>query len=174
VNEAAKTSNRRHVFRIVAGAGAAVSLLGTALAWARSLVPNVLYEPPVRRRVGLPKRFPEGHTYLSDEKVFLIRKEGKIRALSAICTHLGCTVGTQGEGYHCPCHGSTFSADGGNTGGPAPRPLPWHPVELGGGGVLIVDLGTEVGPEQELVLEAPPASGTGEPKDGKPVKGGPR
>ena len=70
MNEAGKTSNRRHLFRVAAAGGAALSLLGTALAWARSLVPNVLYEPPLRRRIGLPSRFPEGHTYLSDEKIF--------------------------------------------------------------------------------------------------------
>ena len=171
MNEADQTSNRRHLFRVAAAGGAALSLLGTALAWARSLVPNVLYEPPLRRRIGLPKRFPEGHTYLSDEKIFVIRKEGKVRALSAVCTHLGCTVGTQGEGYHCPCHGSSFSADGGNTGGPAPRPLPWHPLEIGGGGVLIVDLGTEVGPEQELVIEGGAEAGDGDPKKAEPSKG---
>jgi len=166
VSEAAKRPNRRHLFRLATAAGATLSLLGTALAWARSLVPNVLYEPPLRRRIGPPQRFPEGHTYLPDAKIFLIRKGPSVRALSAVCTHLGCTVGTKGEGYHCPCHGSSFAADGANTGGPAPRPLPWHPVELGGGGVLIVDLGREIGPRQELRLEGPAPAATEGPTGG--------
>ncbi len=73
--------------------------------------------------------------------------------LSAICTHLGCTVGQKLEGFHCPCHGSTFDAAGTNTGGPAPRPLPWHAVSLGGGDALIVDLGTEVAAGEKLALK---------------------
>jgi len=164
--------DRRGLLKGFAIGGAAVGVAVHAIAWMRSLVPNVLREPPTRRRIGEPGRFPQGHTYLADEKIFVIREEESVRALSAICTHLGCTVGTQGEGYHCPCHGSTFAADGEATGGPAPRALPWHPVEVGGGGSLIVDLGVEVGPEVALVLEArapkaddrKPGGAQGEPK----------
>lgn len=144
---------RRSLLKAAAAGGAVVGVMTHALAWARSLVPNVLYEPPTRRRLGPPDRFPDGKTYLPDEKIFVVRGEGRIRALSAICTHLGCTVGSTKEGYHCPCHGSTFSADGGTIGGPAPRALPWHPVEIGGGGMLIVDLGKEVDAEVALLLE---------------------
>lgn len=161
--------DRRGLLKGFAIGGAVVGLMVHAVAWALSLVPNVLREPPTRRPIGEPGRFPEGHTYLADEKIFVIREKDRVRALSAICTHLGCTVGVQNEGYHCPCHGSTFAEDGAATGGPAPRALPWHPVELGGGGMLVVDLGQEVGPEEALVLEAkerkPKADGAkGEPK----------
>ena len=87
-------------------------------------MPNVLYEPPTRRRLGPADRFPDGHTYLPDDKIFVIRKEGRIRAVSAICPHLGCTVGTKAEGYHCPCHGSKFDPQGNVLSGPAPRAEP--------------------------------------------------
>ena len=46
-------------------------------------------------------------------------------ALSAVCTHAGCTV-RYAAGAHdiaCPCHGSTFALDGTVTRGPATRPL---------------------------------------------------
>ena len=163
--------SRRGLLKAAAVGGAIVGLLTHALAWARSLVPNVLYEPPTRRRLGPAERFPDGHTYLPDDKIFVIRKDGRIRAVSAICTHLGCTVGTKGEGYHCPCHGSTFSADGTATGGPAPRALPWHPIELGGGGELIVDLGREVGADEALVIAASDADTSGE---GSKARGAPK
>lgn len=55
----------------------------------------------------------------------LIRQpNGKLTAVSAVCTHAGCTVGYQGGQIACPCHGATFDArTGAVTGGPAPSGL---------------------------------------------------
>ncbi len=55
----------------------------------------------------------------------LIRQpNGKLTAVSAVCTHAGCTVGYQGGQIACPCHGATFDAQtGAVTGGPAQRAL---------------------------------------------------
>ncbi len=52
--------------------------------------------------------------------------DGKVQSLSAICTHLGCTVEfNQAEAtWDCPCHGSRFAADGTVIHGPATRNLP--------------------------------------------------
>ncbi|MHC5010811.1 MAG: QcrA and Rieske domain-containing protein, partial [Planctomycetota bacterium] len=83
-----------------------------------------------------------------------IRTGNVLRALSAVCTHLGCTVSRAGDGFHCPCHGSRFDADGTNTAGPAPRPLPWRPLVLGGDGALVVDLEAEVDAESGLTVES--------------------
>jgi Rieske Fe-S protein len=45
-------------------------------------------------------------------------------ALTATCTHEGCTVsGYQNGSYVCPCHGSQFSTNGAVLNGPASRPL---------------------------------------------------
>jgi thiosulfate dehydrogenase [quinone] large subunit len=50
--------------------------------------------------------------------------DGTLTALSAICTHAGCTVDYQGGEIVCPCHGATYDAQtGAVTGGPAPYPL---------------------------------------------------
>jgi len=162
--------SRRWMLKTLALGGAALGGFAHAFAWTRSLVPNVLYEPPKKRRLGAPTRFPEGTTFLRDERIFVVRKGPLLRALSAVCTHLGCTVGAQAEGYHCPCHGSLFDAEGANRAGPAPRPLPWHPLTLRGG-ALIVDLGAEVGPDASL--EAPlPADEERQPKQEPPAPGG--
>lgn len=55
---------------------------------------------------------------------------GGVHAVSAICTHLGCTVGfNRGERtWDCPCHGSRFDVDGKVIQGPATEDLPQQPA----------------------------------------------
>ena len=60
-------------------------------------------------------------------------------AMSAVCTHLGCTVGKLEWGYQCPCHGSRFDTGGRVLRGPAPKPLPWFKIFQGSDGRMVVD-----------------------------------
>ncbi|MDT0168750.1 FAD-dependent oxidoreductase [Pseudarthrobacter sp. BRE9] len=55
---------------------------------------------------------------------------GGVHAVSAICTHLGCTVGfNRGDRtWDCPCHGSRFEVDGKVIQGPAAEDLPPRPT----------------------------------------------
>jgi cytochrome b6-f complex iron-sulfur subunit len=62
---------------------------------------------------------------------------GAVTAFSAICTHMGCTVGTGGPQLHCPCHGSVYNAfTGAVIHGPAPKALKSIPVKVSGGSVV--------------------------------------
>ena len=61
---------------------------------------------------------------------------GTIVALSAICTHQGCTVKGDGGKLACPCHGSVFDLSGANVSGPAPKPLSEVDVHVVNGEVL--------------------------------------
>ena len=66
-----------------------------------------------------------------EEKVAAWRDEdGGLHAISAACTHKGCTVtwNNAEKTWDCPCHGSIFAADGSVIHGPARKPLP--PAEL--------------------------------------------
>ncbi len=57
--------------------------------------------------------------------------EGKIKALSAVCTHLGCIVKwIPGEAIlFCPCHAAKFDTSGRVLAGPPPAPLPVYLVK---------------------------------------------
>jgi menaquinol-cytochrome c reductase iron-sulfur subunit len=140
------------------GTGAVLAALGSqGYALLRSLVPNVLYEEPQRLKVGPPDQFPEGATYLEDHRLFLIRERNTLYSISAVCTHLGCTVKMlsltqpkrvridgqwieERREFHCPCHGSKYYGDGTNYSGPAPRPLARYKLEVSpDDGQLIVD-----------------------------------
>jgi cytochrome b6-f complex iron-sulfur subunit len=64
---------------------------------------------------------------------------GVVKAFSAICTHMGCTVAPSKDGKEldCPCHGSKYNATTGAVlNGPAPSPLPAVAVKVVGGAVV--------------------------------------
>jgi len=133
------------------GFGVVTAAVGVpALMSIRSLVPNALYEKPRRFKAGRADQFAEGPTFINDQRVFIFRNDRTFYCISAVCTHLGCTVqlvknvrARQGEEYEfqCPCHGSKFHGDGSNYDGPAPRPLDYFKLDQApDDGQLIVDL----------------------------------
>lgn len=119
--------------------------------------------PPAERQVDpQPLKLTETtRADLAPGKVLDYRKLGAfylaadargIFALTAVCTHRGCLVLSQGaEGYGCPCHDSAYDFQGAVTEGPAKLPLRHLAVkELEPGGRLQVDLATTVPPETRL------------------------
>jgi cytochrome b6-f complex iron-sulfur subunit len=104
----------------------------------------VLASPSKKFRVALPDNLPAGEAFVPPGRSVALFKDGEgVYAVSTICTHLGCVVKPNPEGFECPCHGSRFTASGEVTKGPAPRPLPWLKVTVAGGAVT-VDEGTVV------------------------------
>ena len=146
---------RRDFLQLVLGWCTTLFALGAAgFGAARFMIPNVLYEPDQRSKLLKPEDYEEGATFIPEPRLFLVRKGNTFRAVSAICTHLGCTVlrNTTGNGFHCPCHGSLFNDNALVTSGPAPKPLPWYLVELSRDGRLVVDSGRVVAPDKYLVV----------------------
>jgi cytochrome b6-f complex iron-sulfur subunit len=108
-------------------------------------MPSTQAGPPARFAVGTPADFKTGTlTWLRDLDLFVVRGAEGYAAISARCTHLGCTVRRTETGFACPCHGATFNGDGVPQQGPARRPLPWYEVHLGTDGRLWVWTDREV------------------------------
>ena len=145
--------DRRGFLRLLGGAGAALLTLQAAWSTLRFARAPVSYGPPTRHPLGSPERYPAGAlSWEANAGVFVMRDERGLRALSATCTHLGCTVRRDGEGFVCPCHGSRYDAEGRVIGGPAPRSLAFVELELDRHGRLVVDTGVEVDAADHLEI----------------------
>jgi Rieske Fe-S protein len=72
---------------------------------------------------------------------FLVRRGANLFALSSICTHRKCKLDAEADKtFYCPCHGSTFDADGHVTEGPARRNLPAFEISTDENGNLLVKI----------------------------------
>lgn len=130
--------------------------LGVSLA---ALFEFLRYEPPVTAStlisIGTESDLPELPAYMEAGRVWLQLDSNGYYAVSAICTHLGCTVrqNTEDGSYTCPCHGSRYDAQGAVLNGPATSPLhflklSWDPLHQ-----LNVDQASEV----DALFRLPPA-----------------
>lgn len=65
--------------------------------------------------------------------------QGELRAFTAICTHLDCTVQYRDDLQHiwCACHNGHYNLNGINIKGPPPTPLKAFKVNLKGDEILV-------------------------------------
>ena len=74
--------------------------------------------------LGPASKYPIGsRTLLPDVPAVLIHADAGFIALSLVCTHLGCTVEQEADGFACPCHGSRYDRQGKVLRGPAGQAL---------------------------------------------------
>lgn len=154
-SQANNATSRRDFLALTLGWFSALLAFGaSAAATVRFMIPNVLYEADRRYRALKPGDYSEGATFLPETRVFLLRKGNSFRAVSAVCTHLGCTVdlAADGKSFACPCHGSRFDERAQVIGGPAPRPLSWFLMTLSRDGRLMIDTSSLVSPDKYLVV----------------------
>lgn len=104
-----------------------------------------------------PVRIPEGRFFLVNLEPGITpngeETPGGLIALWQKCPHLGCTVpwrpdftyGGRTGWFRCPCHGSTFTKEGGIlVFGPSSRPMDRFHLEVQEDGSLVVDVGVTV------------------------------
>ena len=84
---------------------------------------------PKPRLIEVPAPLPLSGVHTGHDFVLFATPEGG-RAVSRICTHLGCRLNyLEDKGYlECPCHQSRFSPEGKRFAGPAQRDLPLFEV----------------------------------------------
>ena len=124
------------------------SLLATIAAFlypvVRYVLPSksagVIQNSVTAAKVGeLPPNAAKVFKFGSAPAVLVNTAEGTLVALSAVCTHLTCTVRYDGETgtLFCPCHNGRFDLSGNVLSGPPPRPLETYAVEVTGPDVIV-------------------------------------
>jgi Rieske Fe-S protein len=74
----------------------------------------------------------------------VLNENGNLRALSAICPHMGCIVNWTAAtgGFNCPCHNANFNSDGVFQPTPdyprGPQPLIRIPLKVENGEVYVL------------------------------------
>ena len=141
-NESKSNISRREMLSFIGG-GTFFSLIAVSFAATiRFLFPKALYEPPSYFTADKPEYYPKGSvTLMPEHKTYIIHDEKGLYAMSAVCTHLGCTVNWVNNDleYQCPCHGSVYNQEGTNIAGPAPRPLARLDVKIHKNQRIVVD-----------------------------------
>jgi cytochrome b6-f complex iron-sulfur subunit len=136
--------NRRRFVNLFLGG----SLLGAV---ASLLYPVIRYLIPPRQAEALAKRVVAakvGEIAPNSAKLFkfgsspallINTADGELRAFSAVCTHLTCTVNYEPDTgtIYCPCHNGRFDLSGNVLSGPPPNPLEVYNVEVSGGDIYV-------------------------------------
>src|SRR6266567_3832208 len=123
----------------------AVGFVSTAVAIAypvsRFLVPPVSGEPATQsasagRAGALRPNSAAIFKFGSKPGVVVRTADGDVRAFSAVCTHLDCTVQFKADSSQlwCACHNGTYDLDGNVVSGPPPRGLEKFTVNIRGEG----------------------------------------
>lgn len=138
---------RRDFLGLAALWSAGMTLLFATLGAARLPRAAVVPTPSRKFRVTLPETLAPGQAFLpTGRTVAIMRDPQGVYAISRVCTHLGCIVKIERDGFSCPCHGSQFARDGAVVKGPAPKGLPWLSLSPVAGDTYLVDEGRVVAP----------------------------
>ncbi len=121
---------------------AAVSFLYPIL---RYLVPPVTSEPSLSeieldvKASSIPNNSGRIVPFAGKPVILFRTAAGELKALTATCTHLACTVQYRAErsDIWCACHNGVYDANGTNISGPPPRPLTKLDVAVRGDKVVI-------------------------------------
>jgi cytochrome b6-f complex iron-sulfur subunit len=135
---------RRRLVQMVLGGGLFTSIISAIYPVLRYLIPPPVADlgggEIVAAKVGDLK--PNGSKTVrfgTRPALLLMTGEGEYRALSAVCTHLSCTVQYRNDLHQvwCACHNGMYDLNGRNISGPPPRPLEAYQVHVRGDEIVI-------------------------------------
>jgi Rieske Fe-S protein len=138
-------NSRRRFVNLLLG-----SSFGAMVAWmlypvVRFLIPPESGEPtiasvqipwkPTELKVNSGRIFKFG----SQPGILVKTPAGELRAFSAVCTHLNCTVQYRDDRQDvwCACHNGVYDLNGKNVSGPPPRPLEPYKVFVKGDQIVV-------------------------------------
>ncbi len=139
-----ETVPRRKFVQVVLGAGLLTSLGSFVYPILKYLVPPKL--PDLGADAVLAAKVSElkpnsAKTFRFGTRPGLLiqTNPGEYRAMSATCTHLGCTVQYRSDlkEVWCACHNGLYDLNGHNVSGPPPRPLEQFEVQVRGDEIFV-------------------------------------
>lgn len=135
---------RRRLISILLGGGLLASLASFFYPIVRYLVPppvaDLGTDEVVAAKVAeLKSNSAKIFRFGSRPGLLIMNADGTYRALSATCTHLGCTVQYRPDlrEIWCACHNGLYDLNGRNISGPPPRPLEVFDVHLRGDDIVV-------------------------------------
>ena len=138
------TVGRRTFINWLLGTSLGATVIAALYPVFRFVVPPPVAEAPVNRVLAgrLSELAPNtGKIFRFGSKpgILVRTPTGEVRAFSAICTHLNCTVQYRPDFQHiwCACHNGHYDLHGKNIAGPPPRPLEMYEVNVAGDDVYV-------------------------------------
>ena len=131
--------NRRDFLKLsVAGVLGASALAGVAAIF-KFMDFSTESAPKTEFDLGKVSDFPPGtKKVIANIPAIIVHDDKGFTAISLVCTHLGCTVEQDENGFLCPCHGSIYASDGQVVRGPAQKPLRMLRIEINKTGNIIL------------------------------------
>jgi cytochrome b6-f complex iron-sulfur subunit len=136
--------DRRDLLSWLMGTSAAGVLGSVIYPILRYLVPPDVPEAPTLSVSAGPAATLAANTgrvvpFGSEPAIVIRLASGELRAFSAVCTHLSCTVQYRPDlgQIWCACHNGHYNVNGLNVSGPPPRPLEAYDANVQGGEITI-------------------------------------
>lgn len=138
-------NSRRRFVNWLMGTGFGAMAVWMLYPVVRYLIPPQSGEPSVAN-VALPWKPVEikansGRIFRfgSQPGILVKTPAGELRAFSAVCTHLNCTVQYRDDRQDiwCACHNGVYDLNGKNISGPPPRPLEPYKVFVKGDQIVV-------------------------------------
>lgn len=139
-----RQSRRRRFLELLLGGGIFASIASVVYPVWRYLIPPPVTDlggdEVVASKVGDLK--PKGSKIFrfgNRPALLLMTAQGEYMALSAVCTHLSCTVQYRNDLQQiwCACHNGLYDLAGRNISGPPPRPLESYQVHVRGDEIVV-------------------------------------
>ena len=138
-------SSRRGFVNVLLGAGFTSLAVWMLYPVVRYLIPPKAGQPsvasvtlpwgPTEIKVNSGRIFRFG----SQPGILIKTPAGELRAFTAVCTHLNCTVQYRDDRQDiwCACHNGIYDLNGKNVSGPPPRPLEPYKVFVQGDRIVV-------------------------------------